>query len=74
MCNQISSNWPDAINNRKDFNAAMQKTLQIAENGGVLKTLRDDKKSIENAMSKLNEPPEQYKDLYNKLLSFRRHT
>lgn len=69
MCSQISSDWSNALKKGKDFNIALQNTLQTAEDGDILETLRDDKKSIEIAMNKLNKPPEQYEYLYDKLLS-----
>ena len=69
MCAQIPKSWSTAIDAGEDFNEAIRNTFRTAEDSGLMRTFRDDKKSIDEAMSDLNNPSEWYKELYDRLLS-----
>ena len=69
LCKSISEVWSDAISNGKDFNEEIATVQKIAKETNFLQKLQKDKELIDGMMSRLNNPPEEYKTLYDKLLS-----
>jgi len=68
MCAKTSEVWLAAINLGRDFDNELAKLYKEAEDKGVIKDLTDDKKLIDIQMNELNNPPEKYQKLYDKLL------
>ncbi len=68
--NEISKHWNEATQYNKDINLMVETVQKTAEDGGLFNNLRTERKDIDTLMNELNNPPEKYKDLYSKLLSY----
>ena len=68
MCAKVSEVWSASINLGRDFSEEIDKFYQDTKDKGVIQEFVDDKKSIDSQMSDLNNPPEKYQKLYDKLL------
>ncbi len=75
-CDQISKAWYDAIYDKKtpsgkycsDFNDALQEQMELLRKAGINDTIFKHKSKMEDATSRLNNPPASRKDCYNEFV------
>ena len=68
ICQIESALWSKAIDNGDDFNLILQKGQKEMKEKGIIDKLNNNKNKIDTLMKSLNNPPNNYKDAYNKLL------
>lgn len=71
MCATISGTWRSAIwDTHEDFNTAIADLHNKWDTDGDLKKREDNKKQIEENMQKLQNPPDDYKEVYKLLVDY----
>lgn len=77
VCSQTSSSWRKAIYDHEtpsgkycsDFNVALKELFEKYKEVGLLDSISKYKKEMEDATSKLNNPPNSRKDCYNDFIA-----
>lgn len=75
-CDQISKTWYNAIYEHEtpsgkycsDFNDALQEQMELFRKSGINDSIYKHKKNMEEATSRLNNPPSNRKDCYNEFV------